>query len=428
MEIRKTYVNSFLDSVTNSYSQVFFSKNKVFAFLIILVTFFDFYAGLSGLIAVLASNLAAFVIGFNKQNIRNGFYGFNSLMVALGLGMFYEFNGEFFLILLFASLFTLMMSVMLEGVIGKYGLPYLSIPFLLGIWMVFLAAREYSTLEISQRGVYALNEMYALGGSWLVDLHEWLYSLPLPDIIVLYFRSLGAIFFQYHLVPGFLIAIGILIYSRQALLLSMLGFVTAWIFYLLIGADINTLSYSYIGFNFILTAIAIGGFFVIPSRWSYLWVILLTPLTSFLITSTSGMFAASQLSIYSLPFNLVVLMFLYILKFRERNFRKPEAVVVQHFSPEMNFYTKDNFRKRFDEDVSVNLNLPFFGEWVVTQAHNGKHTHKNSWKHAWDFEISDDEGIYHSGSGLAREDFYCFNTPVLAPADGWVEEILDGVE
>ncbi len=124
MDIRKTYLNSFLDSVTNSYSQVFFSKNKVFAFLIILVTFFDFYAGLSGLIAVLASNLAAFVIGFNKQNIRNGLYGFNSLLVALGLGMFYEFNGEFFLILLFASLFTLMMSVMLEGVIGKYAQPF----------------------------------------------------------------------------------------------------------------------------------------------------------------------------------------------------------------------------------------------------------------------------------------------------------------
>ncbi len=29
---------------------------------------------------------------------------------------------------------------------------------------------------------------------------------------------------------------------------------------------------------------------------------------------------------------------------------------------------------------------------------------------------------------MKPEDFYCFNKPVLAPADGWVEEILDGVE
>ena len=259
-------------------------------------------------------------------------------------------------------------------------------------------------------------------------MHEWLYSLPLPDIVVLYFRSLGAIFFQYHLVPGIIIAIGVLIYSRQALLLSILGFACAWVFYLFIGADINALSYSYIGFNFILTAIAIGGFFVIPSKWSYLWVILLTPLTSFLITSTSEMFAPSQLSIYSLPFNLVVLMFLYILKFREKNYRKPEPVVVQHFSPEMNFYTKDNHRKRFNEDVSINITLPFFGEWNVTQAHNGEHTHKNNWKHAWDFEIVDEDGIFNSGTGLELTDFYCFNKPIVAPADGWVEEILDGVD
>jgi len=129
-----------------------------------------------------------------------------------------------------------------------------------------------------------------------------------------------------------------------------------------------------------------------------------------------------------LPFNLVVLMFLYILKFREKNYRKPEPVVVQHFSPEMNFYTKENYRKRFNEDVSINITLPFFGEWNVTQAHDGEHTHKNDWKHAWDFETTDEDGTDHSGSGLRVEDFYCFGKPVLAPADGWVEEILDGVD
>jgi len=421
-------IDPFLDSVTNSYSQVFFSKSRLFALIIIIVSFFDFYAGLAGLIAVLVSNLAAYAIGFNRSNIRSGFYGFNSLLVALGIGMYYEFTGSFVLVLLFASLFTLLVSVMLEGVIGKYGLPYLSIPFLLGIWMVLLAAREYTTLEISQRGVYSLNEIYALGGKWMVDAHECLYSLPLPEIITIYFRSLGAIFFQYHLLPGILIAIGVVIWSRQAFMLSLIGFVSAWIFYYIIGADINTLGYTYIGFNFILTSIAVGGFFIIPSKWSYLWVILLTPLTAFLITSASSMFISSQLSIYSLPFNLVVLTFLYILKFREKNVKRPEPVVIQHFSPELNLYIKENFRKRFDENVIINLSLPFWGEWTVTQAHNGKHTHRKEWRHAWDFEISDNEGFFHSADGSKAEDYYCYNKPVTAAADGWVEEILDGVD
>lgn len=421
------YTASLTDGIINSYSQVFFSNNRFFSFILVIVTFFDFYAGLAGFLAVLASNAAACIIGFNRRNIRNGFYGFNSLLVGLGLGMYYEFNPEFILVLLFAALFTLLVSVMLEGVIGKYGLPYLSIPFLFGIWMILLAAREYTSLEVSQRGVYVLNEMYAIGGKALVEIHEWLYSLPLSEAVMVYFRSLGAIFFQYHLLPGMLVAAGLLVYSRQAFLLSILGFASAWVFYELIGADISVLSYSYIGFNYILTAIAIGGFFIIPSKWSYLWVILLTPLTSFLITSTGQMFAASQLSVYSLPFNLVVIMFLYVIKFREHFIRAPEAVVVQHFSPEKNFYAKDNYRQRFEDGVFVALTLPFHGEWMVTQAHDDIHTHREGWKHAWDFEIAADDGSFHSGTGLNVEDYLCYSKPVLAPADGWVEEILDGV-
>jgi urea transporter/murein DD-endopeptidase MepM/ murein hydrolase activator NlpD len=422
------YTGSLTDGIINSYSQVFFSNNRIFSFILVLVTFFDFYAGLSGFLAVLASNAAACAIGFNRYNIRNGFYGFNSLLVGLGLGMYYEFNPEFILVLLFAALFTLLVSVMLEGVIGKYGLPYLSIPFLFGIWMILLAAREYSSLEVSQRGVYVLNEMYALGGKALVELHEWLYSLPLSEAVTVYFRSLGAIFFQYHLLPGILVAVGLLVYSRQAFLLSVLGFASAWVFYEMIGADISVLSYSYIGFNYILTAIAIGGFFIIPSKWSYLWVILLTPLTSFLITSTGQMFAASQLSIYSLPFNLVVIMFLYVIKFREHFIQAPEAVVVQHFSPEKNLYAGNNYRQRFEDGVYVALTLPFHGEWMVTQAHDDIHTHRDAWKHAWDFEIAENDGSFHKGKGLDVADYLCYDKPVLAPADGWVEEILDGID
>jgi hypothetical protein len=74
------------------------------------------------------------------------------------------------------------------------------------------------------------------------------------------------------------------------------------------------------------------------------------------------------------------------------------------------------------------MNLPFWGEWKVTQAHNGEHTHKDSWKYAWDFEIVDEEGKVHQGEGLVVTDYYCYNKPVTAPAAGTVEVIEDGIE
>lgn len=420
-------VISFLEGLLNSYSEVFFSKNKVFAAILMAVTFFDWLAGLSGLIAVVVSNLAAMIIGFNENKTTQGYYGFNSLLVGLGIGIYYEPGFAFFFVLVFAAIFTFFLTVWLENHFGKYGLPYLSWPFLFGIWMVSLASRQFSALEVSSRGIYLINEMYGYGGNFLVDAYHFISNLPIHESLLLYFQSLGAIFFQYHLLAGVMIAIGILIYSRIAFLLSLTGFFAAYFYYLFIGANLGELSYGYIGFNYILTSIAIGGFFVIPSRHSFLWVVLLIPIISFTITSTSTFFYNLQLSIYSLAFNIVVVLFVYVMKFREKNINRPELIAVQQFSPEKNLYSQHNYKSRIDVSAQVPLILPFWGEWTVTQGHDGAHTHREGWRHAWDFEIFDNEGKAYRNSGKTPSDYYCYNQLVIAPADGKIQEIRDGI-
>ena len=427
LRIKDIFPN-FIKSIYNSYSQIFFSNNWVLAIILICVSFFDVYAGISGLVAVVFSNTLAYLIGFNRVNIKSGFYGFNSLLVGLGLGVYYNPGIEYLMILLFASMLTLFVTLAFEGVVGKYGLPYLSLSFLIGIWAVTLASREFTALTVSERGVYRINEMYALGGISLVNIYDWFNHINLHESIIMYFKSIGAIFFQYHLFAGVLIAIGILIYSRISFLLSLIGFFSAYYFYYIIGADLGELSYSYIGFNFILTSIAIGGFFIIPSKYSFLWVILLTPLISIIIISTNIIFSVYQLSIYSLPFNIVVLLFLYALKFRERYFTKPELTILQQFSPEKNLYSQLNNKIRFDNYKYFPLSLPFWGDWIVSQGHEGEITHKEDWKHAWDFLIKDENGNTFAGTGDKKEDYYCYNKPLIAPGDGVVEEIINNVE
>jgi len=428
MNEQRTPYRQVISSTLNSYVQVFFSNNKYFAVILLAVSFLDLFAGISGLVSVLVTNLLAYLAGFRKSNIINGFYGFNSLLVGLGLGTFYEPSPEFLLIIVAGAFLTFFFSVMLEGVIGKYGLPYMSVPFLLSLWLVTLAARQYTQLEVSERGIFSLNEMFALGGFTLVNIYEWFDNLGFPKPVIVYFRSLGAIFFQYHLFPGLLIAIGLLVYSRIAFSLSVLGFASAYFYYQAVGANISELNYAYIGFNFILTAIAIGGFFTIPSKLSYLWVIMLTPLTAIILTATNTLFITFQLSIYSLPFNIIVLVFIYSLKFRERGLNNPQLTVVQHFSPEKNIYYHRNHLQRFGEYQPVKIFLPFFGEWTITQGHNGEITHKEGWAHAWDFEIFDSDGNKYKGSGKSPSDYYCYDKPVIAPADGWIEKARSDVE
>ncbi len=423
----KTNLQQILRSLLSSYSQIFFSDSKLLGAVLLLVSFFSLNAGISGIIAISASHISALLLGLNKSKIINGLYGFNSLLVGLGLGIYYQFSFEFALLVIFSSVLTLFITVVIEAILAKYTLPFLSIPFLLGIWIVSLAARHYTSLEISELGVYSYNDLVLLGGTELLNTHLSIKGIELPLSLQMYFVSLGAIFFQYNIYAGIIIAIAILINSRISFVLSLLGFYAAYGYYQIIGANLGDLNYGYIGFNFILTAIAIGGFFIIPSWYSFLITVLLIPILSILVSGTSEILEIYQLSTYSLPFNIVVLSFLLVLKYRVRNLRKPEIVSIQQFSPEKNLYSNINFYKRFGNNSPIAIGLPFFGQWTINQGHNGDITHKGEWQYAWDFIIND-SGKAYKNEGNEIEDYYCYNKPIIAPAAGEVIEIVDGLD
>jgi murein DD-endopeptidase MepM/ murein hydrolase activator NlpD len=42
--------------------------------------------------------------------------------------------------------------------------------------------------------------------------------------------------------------------------------------------------------------------------------------------------------------------------------------------------------------------------------------------------ITDHDGKQFTGNGNKTSDYYCYDKPVIAPADGWIEEILDTVD
>ncbi len=428
LKINKEDTRYFVHSIINSYSQVFFSTHKPFAILLMLVTFYDIYAGLSGFLAVLTTSVAAFLLNLHKPTTAQGFYGFNSLLVGLGLGIYYSFGWHLVLIIFLAALFTFFISVSLQGVIGKYQLPYLSIPFILALWTFITATRSFDALGISERGIYTLNELYQVGGDRLVSVHEFFNSIPFPKVLSTFFISLSAILFQYSVLTGIVVAAGLLLYSRIAFSLSLLGFFVAYLFYDLIGANITQIDYSYIGFNYILTSIALGGFFLVPSLRSYLWVIVLIPLVAVLTISLNTIFMELKLPIYALPFNMVVLLFIYILKFRSEYSYRLTEVYYQYNSPEKNLYIFLNNTERFRFIQFSQIKLPFFGTWAISQGHNGSHTHKEQWRHAWDFVILNKEGKQYRNEGDYPEDYFCFGKPVIAPEEGVVEQVVNDIE
>ena len=410
-----------------SYSQIFFARRKWFSVLILLATCIDPVSGIAGITAVLMTNIFAMLMGYNRTLINDGVYAFNGLLVGLGIGLTFDINGSFFLILFFASILSFFCTVWMMGRFSIWQIPFGSIVFVLVSWVIIMGTRQFQHLTLSQRGLFIGNELWKLGGQNLVKAYDFVNNYPVHPFISLYLKSLGAIIFQYNYLAGGLIALGLIIHSRIAFCLSVLGFLSGYLFYKLIGGNMPELQYGFIGFNFILTSIAVGGFFLIPSASSYLLVFILTPLNAILIAASVKFLDVWQLPVLSLPFNITLFLALYALKLRV--FPKHiQSVAVQYFSPEKNLYHYKNALNRFSKNTYFHISLPFFGEWNVSQGYEGQITHKADWAYALDFDIVDADERTYRMPAAKNEDFFCFKLPVIAPADGWIEEVVDHIE
>jgi urea transporter len=425
--VKNGRVKDLILGVLRSYSQIFFSENYWFALPLVLVSFLDISAGFSGLLSVLAANIPATLLRLEKVSVSKGYYGFNSLLVGLGLGYYYELTLIMIVIAIIAGFLTLLITVAMQGVLGKYYLPYLSIPFVLGIWIVASASGMLSGTIDNQSGVYILNRLFTIGGHPLVKLHDWWIGVFTSEFMNSYFMSLGSIFFQFNVFAGIVIAFALFFYSRIGFLLSLSGFSIAWLAYSFFGLDMTQLGYNYIGYNFVLGAIAVGGYFYIPSRQSFFWAFAITPVIALVAAGLFVLLRPFSMTLLSLPFNLVLLTFIYSLRFRtvQDKFRE---VQVQEGTPERNLYAYQSFTKRFPNFGWLRIKLPFYGEWYVSQGSNGEYTHKGEWKDAWDFVIINSDLKQFDDYGNTPDDYYCFGQNVLAPADGSVVIVEDGVE
>ncbi len=423
----KKHTRTAFEAILNSYSILFFLNNRWMALAVLAASFLNFYAGLSGLLAALVAVLVALVLGFNPNQLRTGIYSFNALITGIGLGTFFDPGIVFFVVLILASLLTLILSVAMGGWMFKYGLPFLSLPFIFTFWIIHLPATEYANLGLTYRNIFWINELYAIGGSSLLNLYQQVESMQLGVMLETYLRSLSSIFFQDNIIAGSMVAIGLVAASRIFFSLSVVGFITAYLFAVFVGSEAASITYYNIGANFIMVAIAVGGFFIIPSKASFLWTVVLVPITSIVLLFFTKLLAFAQLPVFSLPYTAVTVLFVHFLQQRG-SARTLVLTPLQQYSPELNLYSYQNNKERLSRFWYIPLQFPFWGEWNITQGYNGAFTHKDEWGNALDFMILDQEGKSYSGNGLDCEQYYCFGKPVTAPADGVVADCIDGID
>lgn len=424
--IKKPAILMVGEGIVNSYAQIFFSLDKIVGLVLLLCTFFNPVLGLSGLFCVILSNAMATALGYNKEHIREGLFGFNAILLGLALGFDYKPTPMYWAVLTVACIVLILNQVWISGVLTKYGLPSLSFPFLITIWIVVLALRQTHLLELVEHNIYLLNEQKLAGGTLLNTLELQAHSFSLPHIIESYFKSLGGVFFQNNLVCGILVGAVLLYHSRIAFSLTLLAFVWAWVCIEMAGTDLEWMRYQ-AGANFIFLAIAVGCFFVIPSVYSYLAVLLLVPVTIFAHLFFTRLLGPYYLPAYTVAFSFVTVAFVYLLRARAVH-KYIYLTAIQYYSPEKTVYKEVNTISRYKKGVFKHIGLPFWGDWFVSQGHDGKITHLGPWAKAWDFIILDNEMKPYMNEGLTKEEYYCYNKPVLAPADGYVATVTEYID
>ncbi len=399
----------FTDSVFQSYSQIFFSNRKWFGVLIFLAVMINPLIGLGSLLGVLLTNLMASLLKFDSEKIKSGFYGFNGML--FGAGVMFYFEPSFYLLglMLVFIVITFFAATVVEHFFASvFNLPGLSLPFVITTYIFFIFLSKYDFVR---------------------PVHHDLYAGPLSTasgLIYHYLQAISLIVLQPSAVAGLIIAIGVFLYSRILFQLSIIAFlINALVVNLIIPHPSNNFIIIS-SFNSILASFALGGALIIPSKKNLLLVIVAVFMIVIFTGFFSNLITSFSLPVVVLPFNFIVLATVYSLRFRKD---QTDFVLLYYKmqSPEENYYYHKNRKSRFDKFKISYPELPVFGEWFISQAFDGKYTHKKDWRYAWDFVVVDHEEKEYSGAGNKFEDYHCFNLPVVSPLDGMIAKVIDGI-
>jgi urea transporter len=394
-----------LRAIFNSYSEIFFIQGIWLGALLMAMSFINPNVALAGVISVIAAHLFANFLKMDKEYLKSGFYTYNTLLVGLSIGYLFRITPLTIFFVIIAGILTFILTIMINSIFSFYlKIPILSLPFVIVSSLAYLASSQYSNLFVN--GLYprlTFNlEMY------------------LPIWITGFLKSLGAILFLPHVMPGIIVLLVILFSSRILFLLVILGYYSGT---LITAALIGSYQQAFTNlnhFNYIWIAIAIGGIFLIPSVKTYIITFFAVATSTMILKSVEVFWSTYGIPAFALPFNLVSFAFIYMLGLT--NYPLMTRFVKKSPEESLDYFISTTNRFKGTERT---LQLPFSGKWTVWQAFDGKWTHKGSWRHAYDFVITDKDGNTFANKGITLEDYYAFKKPVLSPVRGRVVKVID---
>ena len=392
-----------------AYAQVLLSRSCWTGAAILGATLLAPRAALLGLLAVLISSLVARAWKLDRGAVAEGLYGYNALLVGLGIGQTFAGLATALPLVVVAAAITVVVTAAIKSWLGRTSqLPVLSVPFLI-VFALICSIAPYLGLE---------RQLLAVAHSALATL--------LPHVVSTFLRDLGAIFFIPSVEAGGLVLVALLMHSRIATALSLAAFALVQTLDAALPASLEAGTLRAIAGNGMLAAVAVGGVWFVPSLAAAAWALGAVVLCALLTLGIAAPLARLGVGLMFVPFNLAALCMLLAARERTRD-HAPKSVDFIPGTPEENLNYFRTRLLRFQSCYGLRFHLPCRGRWTCTQGVNGEHTHQGRWRHAFDFEVIGPEGRPFRGEGRRVEDYLCYRLPVLAAAAGTVVKVVDGV-
>jgi len=329
-------------------------------------------------------------------------YSYNALLCGSALGSLYALTPESAGLAFALGGFVVVVTAALTALVSSLGaIPVAALPYTLSIWGV-LGLAPYLTLPAATSTPDALGDQ-------------------LPPLLALGLQSLGAVVLVPKVAAGTLILCALLLHSRIATVVACST----------LGAILGVLQLTSLQpaaalvppacANGVVTALALGGVWLVPSRATTLVAIGGGVLAAFFTFGSSVPLYLVGLWPGFVPASAALILLLSALRQRSEH-AAPQLAQSVAENPEQ--LLLDHLTQPPSQASDLWLTPPFQGAWICTQGANGPFTHRGSLAHAYDFEICDEElGSLCRGEGDQPQDYYCFAQPVMAVADGTVVAI-----
>lgn len=240
--------------------------------------------------ASLSTALAA-LLRVDLGALCNGLWGFNGALAALTTVLFAPPVPSLWLAATVAALGTVPITLALQKWLARWRLPTLSLPFILALWCVLLAARLLSAAPPPAAPATPL-----LGAPIALNVEQVAYTL---------LNGIAQVFFQAHAGTGALVLLGLFISAPRAALLAALGTACASAMAWVLGTPAEALQSGVHGFSGALAAVAVG-MALLPATAQHLrttlWAMVAASLTPLIGSVFGWVLAPVGLPVLTLPF------------------------------------------------------------------------------------------------------------------------------